>query len=1031
MVTNTVNDVTSNDYLEIGGIVPLAVTSIAVNLLAIAPKYKVDKDYDVTTHVFTQPTQINANITLIKSRFEKEKLEVMKSKKQSVKVIASNIGVFNAMMIESLIFKEDASQNTVSCAITLSQTNNFPDGTSPVIVDPDWPPKPSDLVVDFASQQKTGTNNTYLFKCTSPTDVKTYSWTFGDGNSSTDPAPEHTYSGTVIPTPKDKGTTESRWIEISNQFYDSLKATTCYFPNIPKDDMVYPQTVYGATKYYFQLFSATLTGSTMMADYVYWLKRTADYQYKMGSYTGQPFKYDIDTNSGMNPITYMEISLTHSDVSKGICLRELFYDFIWELCHNTQSRASASNKWFVLFLKSGSTEFRGEMMNKLDALIASTDISACTQPSEYALVMDNLATPMINLVKEFGIGEGTGGDTPSTSGYTVLLKVTDSNGKTGTKSKQLSASGGVIPLPVPSDVAVDFTMSGDTKNCTSVTFTCITPPTQNIKSYLWDFGDGNTSTDAEPLHIFSQNTEFISTDSPQTIIESLDPNVYDIECKKAIDLLLTRFGMTLTSKALLAAFEYLLLHSHKSSLSTSPPLMNHDSIRAYIDNTYAFFFQKICSNPQLIQSTDPSSKLGTNELTEKFESIISKLALSSTPTNFIEITKLISPSMSTLATDIISNKTVTNSTGKYSVTLTVITTDERTGKCTQIVGDPTPNDAIFPAFTTEELSSLVYEGINSNPNEAYTNVEGYFTLSEFNFNRLTGEISCTCSIPNSMNYTKTSTWSVYLKLPDHYKCKGKTIEIAAATDRSNTQLFAPPSIVCVTFEPPSVTPAGSGSCNYLTDARNTTATDYKELTFEQMKKIIAANTRSLSYFKQTSVSGNSTISESDIYYDRKNGVITFFGVNLFSSSSITHTLDIKDRNAIMSLMGKPIILFSYSAGGWHDYYDFIYFAFRYKMDSANAIIDALTLQIPTGSVIIQKRAFDTEGWQLFNLSQTYSVPENRHSSDGTVQKSMDGVGGIRLVYLTPGNGSYIPRIFRLVLSDTYYKTGSPDDPNVS
>lgn len=80
--------------------------------------------------------------------------------------------------------------------------------------------------------------------------------------------------------------------------------------------------------------------------------------------------------------------------------------------------------------------------------------------------------------------------------YTVELTVTDGEGLTDTATVQISVGTGpfaviqVDPLTGEAPLLVRFTGSGSNGSAA-------------ITGYLWDFGDGNTSTDADPEHIYT------------------------------------------------------------------------------------------------------------------------------------------------------------------------------------------------------------------------------------------------------------------------------------------------------------------------------------------------------------------------------------------------------------------------------------------------------------------------------------------------------------------------------------------------
>jgi PKD repeat protein len=119
---------------------------------------------------------------------------------------------------------------------------------------------------------------------------------------------------------------------------------------------------------------------------------------------------------------------------------------------------------------------------------------------------------------DFGDGNTGTGSTPThtytTAGnYTVVLTVTDSSGATGTKTDTVNAAAHQNPT-------VSFT---GTVNNLEVAFagSAVLGDGANITGYAWDFGDGGTSTIADPSHTFAtvgaQTVTLTVTDSQGAI----------------------------------------------------------------------------------------------------------------------------------------------------------------------------------------------------------------------------------------------------------------------------------------------------------------------------------------------------------------------------------------------------------------------------------------------------------------------------------------------------------------------------------
>jgi gliding motility-associated-like protein len=117
---------------------------------------------------------------------------------------------------------------------------------------------------------------------------------------------------------------------------------------------------------------------------------------------------------------------------------------------------------------------------------------------------------------------------------------------------------------------VDFTMIGEDTSCTaySVTFTNFTDP-DSIDYWLWDFGDGSTSTDMHPTHFFSDqgsyditlkayvydgNDTCVYTVSKEDLVTVFDPpqiiySLSDIDSCPPLNIIFTVEDSTITFPA--------------------------------------------------------------------------------------------------------------------------------------------------------------------------------------------------------------------------------------------------------------------------------------------------------------------------------------------------------------------------------------------------------------------------------------------------------------------------------------------------
>ena len=88
--------------------------------------------------------------------------------------------------------------------------------------------------------------------------------------------------------------------------------------------------------------------------------------------------------------------------------------------------------------------------------------------------------------------------------YTATLTVTDDSGDSDVKTLTIVSLPNVLPVPVAnSDVA-----SGNAPLSVAFTGSDSVDPDGAITGYEWDFGDGGSSTDADPTHVYTNEGEY-------------------------------------------------------------------------------------------------------------------------------------------------------------------------------------------------------------------------------------------------------------------------------------------------------------------------------------------------------------------------------------------------------------------------------------------------------------------------------------------------------------------------------------------
>lgn len=394
--------------------------------------------------------------------------------------------------------------NNEGCTDTIERNSYVRAGNKPT----------SDLSVSTRDLCLFGSVN---FMDQSTSNANQWLWYFGDGNTSADQNPTYAYSDTGIFT--------ITLIAMSNGCRDT----------IVKPDYIHiapPDAKFGVHMSCDTPYTVEFTDISLAPDNWLWSfgdGTTSNLQNPVHTFATRG-RYTVtltveDTTSGCYDIEALEVWISdpvadfYSDTLIGCYpLSVTFQDtsidpqtYFWETAGMTSTEREP--------------QFVYTTPGIYDVTLIITDVHGCTDTlvrPDYITVLgptaefgatptagcaplfteltDSSTTFMSSIVAwtyDMGNGDSLFTQNPSytyqqTGTYTVKLTVEDGNGcfDTRVRSRYIKPS---FPKP-------DFT--GDTLSCISGTAEFINTSTGNGVNYLWDFGDGMTSVDADPIHYY-------------------------------------------------------------------------------------------------------------------------------------------------------------------------------------------------------------------------------------------------------------------------------------------------------------------------------------------------------------------------------------------------------------------------------------------------------------------------------------------------------------------------------------------------
>ncbi|NVO18932.1 MAG: PKD domain-containing protein, partial [Bacteroidetes bacterium] len=287
--------------------------------------------------------------------------------------------------------------------------------------------------------------------------IASWSWNFGDGGTSLLQSPTHTYTNSGV-------FTVTLTVQDTAGCFNTISKTVTIVPQ-PVSNFEYSQPACNQSSIQFTSMATVSSGYIV------------SWTWQFGDGTSV-----IVTNTG-NP------NVSHTYANFGT-----FNATLTVLTNNGCSQ-SFTKPVIVSATPLGSFTFSASCLN---IPVQFTDIS---QAGSGVLTewLWNFGDPTTGTANQSTLPNPTHTFSNTGTNFTVKLKVTNSNGCYDTVQQLVTLS----PLP-----AVDFDYTQGCQNDTTHFVSSTHVTVANVSAWLWNFGDGTTSTEVDPVHIYQSTGTF-------------------------------------------------------------------------------------------------------------------------------------------------------------------------------------------------------------------------------------------------------------------------------------------------------------------------------------------------------------------------------------------------------------------------------------------------------------------------------------------------------------------------------------------